>query len=259
MVQKLERRSVLGGALAGVALGGASGLGAGLLARSAPAESGDLCGDVRGKVSYAQIGEDLVIKHVLDRQKVVGPSYLDIGAFHPIHNNNTYLLYRSGGRGVLVEPNPALAAELKKTRPNDVIVEAGIGVSGTREADYYVVKGDGQLNTFSKEQADALSRKYGPKIVERVVKRPLVTVNELLQKHFESSPDVVSIDVEGMDLEILRSFDFDRARPRLFCVETSEVETGATNPAIVALMRERGYSVRGGNLVNTIFVDDKRA
>jgi FkbM family methyltransferase len=255
----MERRSVLAGALAGVAVGGASGLASGLLARSAPEVSGDLCGDARGKVSYAQIGEDLVIKHMLNRQKVIGPSYLDIGAYHPIHNNNTYLLYRSGGRGVLVEPNPALAALLRKERPNDVVVEAGVGTSSAREADYYVIKGDGQLNTFSKKQADALVKKHGEKIIERVIKRPLVTVGEILKKHFEASPDVVSIDVEGMDLAILETFDFDKYRPRVFCVETSEVETGETNQGIVDLMRKHGYSVRGGNLVNTIFLNDRRA
>ena len=62
-----------------------------------------------------------------------------------------------------------------------------------------------------------------------------------------------------MDLAILQTFDFARDRPRIFCVETSELETGHTNEAIVALMREHGYSYRGGNLVNTIFLDDKRA
>jgi FkbM family methyltransferase len=259
MTQKLDRRSVLAGALAGAAVGGGVGLASGLAARSAPAATGDICGDARGKVSYAQIGEDLVVAHILiTRAKITGPTYLDIGAYDPVHNNNTYLLYRSGGRGVLVEPNPTYAARIRAQRPNDIVLEAGIGTTTATEADYYVIRGDGQHNTFSKEQADKLVKLHGPSVVERVIKMPLFTVGAVLARYFERAPDFVSTDVEGLDLAILRTFDFDRYRPRVVCVETSDVETGETEQEILDLMRDKGYAVRGGNLVNTIFVGAKR-
>lgn len=257
---KLERRSVLLGALGGVAVGGGAGLLAGLAARAAPESSGDVCGDSHAQSSYAQHGEDLVIKGMLSSMKVVGPSYLDIGAWDPIEHNNTYLLYKSGGRGVLVEPNPSFAARIRKARPRDVLLEVGIGASAEREADYYVMRGDGQLNTFSKEQADKLVSLHGKSILEKVVKVPLVEINGVIEKHFAgAAPDVLSLDVEGLDLAILKTLDFARFAPKIVCVETSQVGTGDVDREILDFMESKAYAVRGGSFVNTIFLARKRA
>src|SRR4051794_4919388 len=107
------------------------------------------------KLSFAQYGEDLVVDSLFGAMKVGKPTYLDIGAYEPIRSNNTYLFYRQGGHGVLVEPNPALTPKLRRKRPGDVTIEAGIGIDDTPAMDYYMFS-DEQLNTFDKEQADRL-------------------------------------------------------------------------------------------------------
>src|SRR5262245_28254872 len=71
------------------------------------------------KLSFAQYGEDLVASGLFGTLNVKAPTYLDIGAYEPIDSNNTYLFYRRGARGVLVEPNVALTDKLKGTRPGD--------------------------------------------------------------------------------------------------------------------------------------------
>ena len=66
--------------------------------------------------SFAQSGEDVIVRQLLEELGVKKPTYLDIGARYPVRMNNTFLLYRSGGRGVLVEPNVDLIRSLKRKR-----------------------------------------------------------------------------------------------------------------------------------------------
>jgi hypothetical protein len=52
---------------------------------------------------------------------------------------------------------------------------------------------------------------------------------------------------------ILGGFDFERFRPRVFCVET--LAGSRPDARIVDLMRSKDYEIRGGTFVNTVFVD----
>src|SRR5215813_8721308 len=99
--------------------------------------------------SFSQQGEDIVLYHALhETLKIERPTYMDVGAAHPVQSNNTYLLYTTGGHGLLVEPNPVFVKLLRKFRPHDIVVQAGIGVADTPQADYYEIKGNPMLNTF---------------------------------------------------------------------------------------------------------------
>ena len=98
---------------------------------------------------------------------------------------------------------------------------------------------------------------YGPDAVEKVVPMPLVSINSILEEYLPSGPNLFSIVVEGLDLAILNTLDFDRFRPEVFCIETLVMGSKRVNFELVDFMLERGYSIRGGTFVNTIFVDDR--
>ena len=238
----LDRRSFLVGAMGGIALPtGAYVLGAVDPPRFA-------------LTSYAQQGEDFLLQNIFQRFIRIDhpPTYIDIGAHDPIVGSNTYIFYCSGSRGILVEPNPDLTPKLRKTRPGDTVLEIGIGAVGEdREADYYIIEGDGQLNTFSEEVAK--ERGY-----KRVIKRTLVDINKVLHDGFGGrAPDLMSIDTEGYDLTILQNMDFNRYRPFVICAETL-AERGRLEQRIIDLMRSKDYEVRAATWVNTIFVDNAR-
>ena len=209
------------------------------------------------KHSYAQQGEDLILWNIASQFLRFHPiTYLDIGAHQPVANNNTYLFYENGYRGVLVEPNPALWDTLAATRPGDSLLRAGIGIGGQSEADYYVINGDGQLNTFSKEMAESYPARTGGRYsVQKVIRLPLLDINEVMLKHWGGPPQLLSVDAEGFELPILQSLDFGRFRPNLVCVDTLEFGTRRVRVKVLELMAAKGYDVRGGTFVNTIFID----
>jgi FkbM family methyltransferase len=212
-----------------------------------------------GRLSYAHQGEDLVLEGIFNRLGIGTPSYLDIGAFDPIAGSNTFRFYEKGCRGVLVEPNPHYCDKLRRIRPQDKVLNAGIGPVDRSEADYYLFANGPESNTFSKEQADSLIAKYGGVTAAvEVVKMPLMGINRVMEEHFaDKPPDLLSIDTEGLDLAILLKLDFDRFRPVVVCAEM-ESDVSTAEAEILQLMRSKGYSVRALAINNGIFVDDHR-
>ncbi len=212
--------------------------------------------------SHAEQGEDLIIQSLLGKLGVKRPiTYLDIGAFDPVYDSNTYLFYKAGGHGILVEPNPAKTARLKSVRSRDRTLAIGIGTSAQRTmTDYYVIGGPskGNLNTFSKDEADEIQRKAGTvHFLEKVIQLPLENINTIMQQELGAAPNLLSIDTEGMDLDILKTMDFDRFRPEVICAETLRVGSDVVNVDILKLLESKRYSARGATFLNTIFVDDR--
>lgn len=209
----------------------------------------------RRKVSYAQCGEDLIIDYAARTLGLQEVSYLDIGAHHPIYLSNTYLFYLQGQRGVCIEPDASLLAPFRKHRPRDILLNVGIGPEAGRRS--FFVMTTPTLNTFSRPEAERYAS-YGTQKIERVEEVAIARIGSVLAEHFPQAPQLVSLDVEGLDFEILREFDFARVRPALFCVETlTYVEDGSERKLseIIDFMLAHGYFVYADTYVNTIFVD----
>jgi hypothetical protein len=76
-----------------------------------------------GRVYYSQCGEDAILRFIFTALKIPNPTYLEIGAYHPIELSNTYLFYCQGSAGLCVEPNPQLIEAFTIIRPRDICVQ----------------------------------------------------------------------------------------------------------------------------------------
>jgi FkbM family methyltransferase len=206
--------------------------------------------------TFSQMGEDKILSYLFSSIGKREISYLDIGTNHPQIHNNTYLFYQRGGKGVCVEPNPALFNLIKSSRPRDKSLNVGLGVEDDAIADFYVMSPH-TLSTFSRNEALALDAGGNHKI-RSVLRIPLRTINSIIKENFETTIDLVSIDVEGWNEEIAASFDFSKNRPLCFCVETitfSENDVGRKLGKIFEIFEENDYSVYADTHINTIFID----
>jgi FkbM family methyltransferase len=204
-------------------------------------------------ISFSQYGEDLNIKKILIYFSISNPSYLDIGAHHPVTGNNTYLFYKNGSSGVIVEPNEYLLQKHKTKRKRDVAILAGVGGKNTKMT-FFKFSQDTR-STFSEEQALEWEKISGQKPETRNIE--VFTLDHIIEKHFSNSPpDLVSIDAEGLDFEILSNFSW-KSRPKVFCVETMETRDGqlVRNDSFYELFKAHGYSPMAETQSNTIFAD----
>jgi FkbM family methyltransferase len=215
--------------------------------------------DTDRKISYAQSGEDLIIdfifKYVLEKPNF---TYMDIGAHHPTYLSNTALFYMNGMKGISIEPDPILFNEIKKVRTNEICLNVGIGYDleeGKTASLEFFIMSSRTLNTFSKEEAERLDKTSDYKIVDRI-NVPVVHIHKLFKEHFV--PDFISIDVEGIDFEILQSIDIVKYRPIVFCIESAEfspIPPGKKAYECVNYLTERGYMLYADTFNNSIMID----
>jgi FkbM family methyltransferase len=206
---------------------------------------------------YSQCGEDLLIQYVFALRGIKNPSYLDIGANDPFFINNTALFYEQGSRGINIEANPQLLEQFKINRPRDINLNIGIS-NNEEELDFYIMK-DNTLSTFSREESEFMISKG--KVLKEVKKIKLTTISAVLEKHLNNKfPDFLSIDVEGMDFQILQTIDFTKSTPKVICVEAAEyspIGAGARRNELIDFLVSKGYYEYANTNLNAIMVDRK--
>ncbi len=208
-----------------------------------------------GKVSYAQCGEDLIADYFFEHIGITKPSYIDIGSNQPIKGNNTYYFYLKGANGICIEPDVTIIPILKSKRPRDIVLNIGISFEDTKDADFYYFEGHyNAWNTFSKADAEIKKKESG--IEYHTTKVNLENIQNVINNHNFNNVNFISIDVEGLDLEILKSINFEIVRPELICVETIlfSLENGINkNYEITNYMLSQNYIVYADTNLNTFY------
>ena len=213
--------------------------------------------------SFSQSGEDTIVDYILERLQIL-PSevtYLDLGANHASYLSNTYSFYRRNAHGVLVEANPELIPELEQQRERDIILNRCVSKTSGEKITFHILSGDG-LSTCSTESVDEITIENPDIHLVRTVEVETITVNDILESYFDSSPTFINLDIEGMEMEILRNIDFEACRPLIIIVETIpyrvKLSSEEKNTEIVSFMRLKDYSEYAFTGINSIFVDKRR-
>ena len=196
--------------------------------------------------SYSQYGEDLVIDGILENKKT--GFYVDIGANDPSLLNNTRRFYNKGWSGINIEPNPILYKKLIEQRPRDINLNVGIGME-TGELPFYILSAD-TLSSFSFRDAKRNCKVFKERIVE-TINIPIHPIVQIFEKYVGGKKiDLLSIDVEGFELGILESNNWDRYRPHIILIELHHHTRD-----ILAYLEKNNYNLVYKNSTNGIFMD----
>jgi FkbM family methyltransferase len=205
-----------------------------------------------GTLSYSQEGEDRIIATVLG----MPPQgfYVDVGAHHPQRFSNTYAFYRRGWRGINIEARPGAMVEFQRLRPRDINVEAAI--SATPQSLTYFEFDEPALNTFSEETAERMLQLKAYKVVNRrsITTRTLASIlDEYLP--LNQRIDFLTVDVEGLDEQVLLSNNWDKYRPRVVVAEAHRCWSCATAPTtrVSTLLSQHGYHPVAKTLNTIVF------
>lgn len=168
------------------------------------------------QVHYSQEGEDIVLARVFSDQ--ANGFYVDIGAHHPRRFSNSYWAYQRGWRGINIDAAPGSSAVFERVRPRDTNLEMCIAET-PGEVEFFVFP-EPALNTAGRDRKDAMEAVTSSR-GERVVV-PADRLETLLDKYLPDGVPVIdfmSIDVEGSEMAVLRSNDWERYRPRVIVIE----------------------------------------
>lgn len=179
----------------------------------------------RYQKSYSQDGEDVVLAAYYHGKKNYKGFFVDVGAHHPVRFSNTWMFYRRGWRGINIDPTPGSMRPFSFFRRRDINLEIGIGAQPTQLVFYCF--NEPALNTF--DESLAKQRNTGqPYRIIRKVSVPVEPLGKVLDQHLPEGQaiDFFTIDVEGLDLEVLQSNDWTKYRPEFVLVEDPEFRPG---------------------------------
>ena len=167
----------------------------------------------RIELSYSAFGEDQVLAKYLPE---LDGRYLDVGAAAPKNGSNTFLLYERGWNGITIEPIESLVEKHKRIRPRDSQIHACV----SNEI--------GTLITFFQYTADDFSTNSVERVVELEKKGitprhtyliPNIKLSDLDFKSNPIMPTLLNIDVEGAELDVLMSNNWEVNKPRVIAIE----------------------------------------
>jgi FkbM family methyltransferase len=189
-------------------------------------------------LSFSQSGEDKVYTHFVDVSKK--GFYIDIGANEPINLSNTFFLYNKGWRGITIDADLDLIKQHRKIRIKDRAICAALAAEhGEREFFQFE---HSAYNTLNEEVYNHV--KTGLKVVKSET-ISTVPLNHILIENNDFIPaeiDLLSIDVEGLDFEIIRSLDFDRFSPKFVIIEMHNLDlSNLDKDPLYKFMLEKKY------------------
>jgi FkbM family methyltransferase len=196
---------------------------------------------------YGQDGEDVLLR-LFCRKKGRKGFYVDIGAFDPTLYSNTKWFYKRGWNGINIDANPRSIALFNKERKRDINVEAG--VSDTHgEMNFYCWGETSTMNTFNE---DFYKQWTGNGMIAKEIRKVTVQpINSILEKYLPAGQhiDFITLDIEGFEMKILKSFDFKKYAPDYFLVEDLDYAGADTDfmdfakSDLYLFMKRKGYIV----------------
>jgi FkbM family methyltransferase len=186
---------------------------------------------------YSQFGEDRLLEDIFRGRR--DGLCVEIGANDGINDSTTYHFEQQGWDCLLVEPNPGLCCAIRASRQARLFECAASATEGY--STLFIAEGaeraHGVSGLGSEEGAVRRINGFG------FVARPLTVRTRRLDDMLEEagitcSPDFVTIDVEGHELEVLKGFSVDRWRPLVIIAEDN---SNFEDDAVPRYLRRFGY------------------
>ena len=189
---------------------------------------------------YSQSREDIFI---LNKFKKPG-FYVDVGCNHPLRINNCHLLYQNKWRGINIDLDKLSIELFNFVRNEDININMAVSLKKGKIR-YYYNKVLGLSNSL-------LKKKYLPHFdvinsdrLDRIIDRT---------KYKNKRIDFLSIDVEGKDIDVLKSLDFKRYNPRSICVEIWDSKKGFKHHEVYKFLIKNKYFLSSKKNENYIFL-----
>ena len=190
-------------------------------------------------------GEDIEIVKYFDNKK--NGFYVDVGSYHPIERNNTMLLYNKGWEGINIDISDFSIKLFDQLRSRDINLNLAVS-KNEGEIEMYFQKKLSQLSTIKKEQ---IKKSFQGEVkIRKIISKTLTSILDE-SKFANKKIDFLDIDVEGADMDVLESLDFEKYSPELICIEVIEKNNEDSN--IFNFLRKKDYKRIWSGVFSHIF------
>tara|TARA_Y100000816_G_C26085544_1_gene572758 strand:+ start:878 stop:1612 length:735 start_codon:yes stop_codon:yes gene_type:complete len=201
----------------------------------------------------SQFDEDLKISNLFEKN--YKGNFIDLGCFHPTRQNNTFKLYKRGWRGINIDLNALTIDLFNFARPGDINICAAISNSRSKKSLYYV--GDfATQNTLQKEHTYFLKKHF--KISSKDIQTKKIKTQKLediLNTQNMFTIDFMNIDIEGHELEVLKSLNLKKYNIKVICVEILNYNkfTKSRKSKLLNFFKKNKYKLVSKSSINYIF------
>jgi FkbM family methyltransferase len=150
--------------------------------------------------------------------------FVEVGAHEPVglSSQSWHLEKKLNWSGLLIEPNPELAKKARLTRPGSTVFE--VACTSPKKSGhltlYIPVKDGSPITSHASVGKNIDDHHYREHVEIRVKAR---TLDDLLDASHINRIDLLSIDVEGAEMDVLLGLSLDKYRPRLILLEDKHV------------------------------------
>ena len=203
----------------------------------------------------SQFGEDKEIIKLFKERK--NGTYLDLGCFHPIRQNNTYLFHKLGWKGINIDLNPVSIELFNIARPKDINICMAISSKKGSENLFFDHELS-SLNTINKNHTLFLKEAFGKKdLKKKIIKTN--TLNNILKENKIKKIDFMNIDIEGNELEVLKTLNFKKLDIKVICIEIVNYDHYSKDikinkKKIFNILKKNDYYLKFKTFVNYIFI-----
>ena len=175
----------------------------------------------------SQIYQDVCASFIIGEK--YDKTFLEFGATDGFHYSNSYMLENNlSWQGVLSEPSSQWHDALKKNRKNSKIISKCIWKESGKKLDFFM-SDQGELSTLKDYiESDKISMPGNTEVRKKsgkTISVETISLNDVIKVYFDNvCPSYISIDTEGSEYEILKSFNLKIYRPKLFTIEHNFTE-----------------------------------
>jgi FkbM family methyltransferase len=203
--------------------------------------------------SYSQDGEDMILKTLFEQKKNYKGFFVDVGAHHPVRFSNTKYFYKRGWNGINIEPTPSAIGAFKTFRTRDINLNIGVGPK--KEKLKFYCFNEPALNSFSKEVSERIDQDATKYRIIKTLDIEVLPLGEVFDLYLpkEKKIDFLSIDVEGLDYQVLLSNNWEKYKPDVILVEENVDVDAIQDSPIYIYLKDKGYSFFAKTLRTCIY------
>lgn len=201
---------------------------------------------------YSQNGEDFILDQMFPGK--TNGFFVEVGCIDGKRFSNTLHFEKKGWKGICIEAHPDYIPLLQANRPNSIVYHCAISEADQDDVFFYANK-RGSLSTLDASKESSFREGYGKYFHGFEEKHvPMMSLSTIFRKEVITHIDILSIDIEGYEVNALKGLDFSEVKPLVMVIES---EDAAHEKELDSILSNQGYikSIRISG--NVFFVLDR--